>query len=1083
MDMCILHLSGLHIDDKLRFVEEPIEIMDREVKRLKQSRIPIDKVRWNSRRDHNLWDIIVNGDLEDEATPSGEQSSPPVPKTAKQLAARRNQERIKSILLLAIPDEYLLKFHNVPDAKSLWAAIKSRFGVMRIQKDAKETYVSKEDINQKFLRSLPPSWSQIALIMRNKPDIDEIDIDDLYNNLRVAMLTVRVKKFIQRTGRNMDLKEKRPVSLDKSKIECYNCHRKGHFARECRSGRSQGRRPYGDNGRSNAQTTESSSQALVAQDGLGGYDWSNDFEVEPVNYALMAISSSNSSSSSDSEVQKCSKQCLESFKCLQKNYDTEREKHNKAKLEIRGYEIALESLESRILGHEKNELAWGEKYEFQNYDLKCREIKINNLNLELEKVVKERDELKLKIEKWEGSSKNLTKILNSQMSTHDKNGLGFGTQMDDLSNKSETDSENRNPLTPRADISFAGLDEYAFRNKIIESKTTETNKTVGNTNEATIVKPKSVNETVVSKSKINRDEVIIEDWTSDDEDDVCAVKTVSSVKPNVTQAVRSQADKSGQTSQKQGIGFKKVHKIKACFVCKSTDHLIKDCDFYKSPEPRVKNVVNTGKREVKPVWDYGKRVNHQNFSKNLKYPHAKRTFNPSAVLTRAGLVNTDRSNVSTARSISTVRPVYIVRPVSTARPLASKIAQSNSVIRPNHPRLDIVRPKASNSPIKRSYFTQPVYRPKDLKPDVKTFGVKNMTTVGTRAVVSKGKVENVLKKAKWVWRPKMNYQDHVYKYNGSYMLKKFEYGNLEILLQDHAVVDSGCSSHMTGNKAYLSDYEDFNRGFVAFGSDPKGGKITGKGKIKTANLDFDDVYFVDELNFKLLDESQVVLKAPRKDNMYSLDLKNIVPSGGTEFKNYVMNELCAKKGIKREFSVARTPQQNGVAERKNRTLIEAARTMLADSRLPIPFWAEAVNTACYVLNRVICLDTLPLVKPYESKTTKDQRVEENLHVNFLEDQPNVAGTGPNWMYTDLMFASSSGKHKGPTQDYILLPLQPHRIRIPVKDVVQDAQEQPSKNASPDKGIQDSKDVFDKEGQHQKPEDEQVWQDELEMMVT
>ncbi|GJY98930.1 hypothetical protein Tco_0516360 [Tanacetum coccineum] len=173
-------------------------------------KIPIIK-----KGEYDIWN------LEDEATPSGEQSSPPVPKTAKQLAARRNQERIKSILLLAIPDEYLLKFHNVPDAKSLWATIKSRFGGIkeskkmqnnvlkhqfknfvtasnetldkaydRFQKlisqlEIHEAYVSKEDINQKFLISLPPSWSQIALIMRNKPDIDEIDINDLYNNLRL----------------------------------------------------------------------------------------------------------------------------------------------------------------------------------------------------------------------------------------------------------------------------------------------------------------------------------------------------------------------------------------------------------------------------------------------------------------------------------------------------------------------------------------------------------------------------------------------------------------------------------------------------------------------------------------------------------------------------------------------------------------------------------------------------------------------------------------------------------------------------------------------------------------------------------
>ncbi|GJT88275.1 putative ribonuclease H-like domain-containing protein, partial [Tanacetum coccineum] len=839
---------------------------------------------------------------------------------------------------------------------------------------------------------------------------------------------------------------------------------------------------------------------------------------------------------------------------------------------------------------------------YQQMNLHHREIKINNLNLELEKAVKERDELKDKIAKWEESTKNLEEILNSQMSDRDKTDLGYNTQLNELSRNHETDSENSlsifdgrssddehipendkllkngykviplpitwNFLTQRADISFVGLDEYVIRNKIIESQITELN---------------------------------------------------------------------NKTSEIAGV------------------------------------LTRTG--FISTAW-------------------------PS--------ISTARPSVNTARPASTAGPsINIARPVSTAGP-------SISIARPG------------------LLHQKPCFRPKDLKQDVKTFGVKNMTTAGKRAVVNtgKGKLNTDLKKSRWVWRPKGNYLDHVSKDSGSFMLKK---GNPEILLQDHAVVDSGCSSHMTGNKAYLSDYEDFNGGFVAFGSDPKGGKITGKGKIKTANLDFDDVYFVDELkfnlfsvsqmcdkknsvlfteseclilspSFKLLDESQVVLRAPRKDDVYSLDLKNIVPSGGitclyanatadesklwhrrlghvnfkninklvkghlvrglpskvfvndhtcvackkgkqhkasckakldriirkplellhmdlfgpvsiesinkkryclvvtddfsrfswvfflatkdetseilcnliiglekqlnhnvkiircdngTEFKNHAMNEFCAKKGIKREFSVARTPQQNGVAERKNRTLIEAARTMLADSLLPIPFWAEAVNTACYVLNRVLVtkpqnktpyelligkspsisfmrpfgcpltiLNTLDSLGKFDGKSDegyllgystsskafrvynkRTKRVEENLHINFLEDQPNVAGTGLNWMFDldfltnsmnyipvsvenqvivdagtqDSYVAGSSGKDKGPTQEYILLPLQPHRTRFPVKDVVQNAQAQTSENASPDKDIQDSEDVFDKEGQHQMPEDEQVWQDELEMM--
>ncbi|GJR91084.1 ribonuclease H-like domain-containing protein [Tanacetum coccineum] len=599
-----------------------------------------------------------------------------------------------------------------------------------------------------------------------------------------------------------------------------------------------------------------------------------------------------------------------------------------------------------------------------------------------------------------------------------------------------------NFLTPRADISFAGLDEFAIRKKIIESQTTELN------------------------TKTSETAVIIEDWNSDDEEEEYEVQTV---KPE-TQTVQTRDDKSGQNSKKQGIGFRKV---KACFVCKSTDHLIKDYNFHdkKSQEPKLKNVVHTGQREGKPVWDNAKRINHQKIS---KYPHLSKTFVLSGVLTRTGLprpsvstarhVCTARLSVSTARHVCTARPsVSTARPICTAKPNVST-ARPVYATRPIYPRMDNVRPRGSCLPINRCYYTKPAFRPKNLKQDVKTFGVQNITTAGTRAVVNtgKGKLDTDLKKSRWVWRPKGNYLDHVSKDSGSFMLKK---GNPEILLQDHAVVDSGCSSHMTGNKAYLSDYEDFNGGFVAFGSDPKGDElkfnlfsVSQMCDKKNSVLFTESECLILSPSFKLLDESQVVLRAPRKDDVYSLDLKNIVPSGG----------------IKKEFSVARTPQQNGFTKRKNKILIEAARAMLADSLLPIPFWAEAVNTACYVLNRVLV--TKPQNKtPYELLIGEfDGKSNDGYFLGYSTTSKafrvyNKTGTGTNWMFDldflansmnyipvsvenqvnvdagaqDSYVAGSSRKDKGPTQEYILLPLHPHRTRIPVEDVAPAAHEKSS----------------------------------------
>ncbi|GKA81027.1 ribonuclease H-like domain-containing protein, partial [Tanacetum coccineum] len=98
------------------------------------------------------------------------------------------------------------------------------------------------------------------------------------------------------------------------------------------------------------------------------------------------------------------------------------------------------------------------------------------------------------------------------------------------------------------------------------------------------------------------------------------------------------------------------------------------------------------------------------------------------------------------------------------------------------------------------------------------------------------------------------------------------------------------------------------------------------------------------------------------ENLIDLRIKVIRCDNGTEFKNRVMNQFCEIKGIKREFNVARTPQQNRVAERKNKTLIEAARTMLADSELTTTFWAEAVNTACRK-------PTLSFIRPFGCPVT------------------------------------------------------------------------------------------------------------------
>ncbi|GJS19465.1 hypothetical protein Tco_0448097 [Tanacetum coccineum] len=608
--------------------------------------------------DYALWQVIVNGDLVIPiASASAGAESPIPPKNAEQKLARKNELKAKSTLMLAIPDEHLLKFYACKDEKSQWEAIKNRFGGNKESKKMQKTILkhnyknfaasSQEGLDKTYDRfqklisqleihvntaysvSAASSKDQASTAsyaddvmfsffanQSNAPqldnkDLEQIDADDLEEmdlKWQVAMLTMRVKRFIKKIEWKLDLNGKETVGFDRTKFECYNFHRRGYFAREYRAPRNKGNRNRDDPIR-NAPVDTSTTNALVVQDGIGGYDWSFQAEEGIINFALMAYTSQGSSSSS-------------------------------------------------------------------------------SLNSELEEDLKEKDDLKLKLEKFEESSKNLTKLINSQISTKDKTGLGYDSQMNEselnnihmnksVFNSRESDVDDSpvndrfktsegfhavpppytgNYMPPRPDLSFAGLDESVFQSAIKKTTTSDTD-----SDNNSVFRPKS-DQTKPKFTKINFVK------SGENVKSVNKENTHRQVEyPRKSQSPRdNRRNWNGMMTQKLGNGFEFIKK--ACFVCGSFNHLIKDCDFHdnKMVEKPVLNNKGrvTGQREIRPVWNNAQRVNHQN---KLTHPHPKRNFVPTAVATKSGQVPVNAAKQSSPRaatSISTARPVNTAAPKS-----------------------------------------------------------------------------------------------------------------------------------------------------------------------------------------------------------------------------------------------------------------------------------------------------------------------------------------------------------------------------------------------------------------------------------
>nr|GEZ03642.1 putative ribonuclease H-like domain-containing protein [Tanacetum cinerariifolium] len=887
---------------------------------------------------------------------------PPV--TAQQILARTRERKAKITLLMAISDEHLTRFYGIKDAKTLWVAIKIRFGgnaeSKKIQKNVlKKQFenfsisnskgldkgydrfqrllsllkihragISTKDANKKFLRSLPSAWSNISLIMRNKPGIDTLDIDDLYNNLKVYEADIKGTSGSSSNSQNVAF-----VSTE-----------------------------------STNNTNELNAAYIVSNaTGHSSHAQGSSLYVDELVFSFFANQSSTP---------RLNKEDLEQI-----DQDDFEEMNLKWQGTLPGITDQPEIQETRVemLGMQDTD---EEIMEATDFALMSFTSNPSSSNSELDEALKEKKDLKAKLENFETSSKNITKLLDSQISAKVKTSLGYDRQFNEkevLDIKEEevtktvfdnrsSDEENSvandrfkkgegyhavsppltgNYMPSKPDMSFAGLDESIYKFKISKTVTSlaKNEKDALETSTAFVKKPKEYRSGRIP---------------------VSAAKPKAATSTSATKPVNI-------AGPKQSVNFSRTT---------STSHKSHSpirMSFYKATSHSRRNSterVNTV--ESKAVSAIKGNEGH-----------------PQQALKNKGIVDSGCSSFD----------LQNVVPSGDLTCLFEKASTDESNLW--HRRLGHVKFKAMNKLVKGNI--------------VRGLFLKIFNNDHYCVACQKEKQHKVTCKAKLVSSINQPLQ----------MLHMNLFGLTSIMSINH-------------KKYCLVVTDDFSR--------------------------FSCVFFL-----ATKDETSKVLKPilTSIENQINKKVKVIRCDNGTKFKNRDLDEFCKMKRIKKEYSNAITPQQYRVAERKNRTLIEAARTMLADSLLPITFWAEAVNTACYVINRALVtktqnktpylllngrtprldfmrpfgrpitiLKTLPLGKfkgkpdegflvgysvtgkAFRVFNSKIRKVEENLHVRFLENKPNLAGTGPNWLfdidsltysmnYIPVSAENQSDKNEGP----------------------------------------------------------------------
>ncbi|GJV79963.1 hypothetical protein Tco_1515833 [Tanacetum coccineum] len=401
------------------------------------------------------------------------------PKTGKEILARERERKARTTLLMSIPEDHLAKFHKMTNAKEMWEAIKSRFsgndeskkihkyilkqqfesffvsnseglhkGYDRFQSllsqlEIHGAGVSTKDVNQKFLRSLPASWSQVSLIMRTKPGVDTLSFDDLYNNLRVFESDVKGSTTSSSSTQNVAFVSSESTSSTNDVSTAYGVSTSsGHNSQ--RKGSSSYTDEVTDGFEMLALTRQKLSASIAITQGtlLESADQKEIKKAEGYMQEILDIKQKTMggdlenkrnlklyNSGSNTEVTSCSKECEESYAKLKKLYDEQREQLGNASIEIQAYTQALKKVEAQLVCHQQNQLVYEEKIRFMKIDLDDKTNVLTYHKKLLAEAVKEKEELKTKLENFQSSSKGLSKLLNSQMSAKDKSGLGYGDQI------------------------------------------------------------------------------------------------------------------------------------------------------------------------------------------------------------------------------------------------------------------------------------------------------------------------------------------------------------------------------------------------------------------------------------------------------------------------------------------------------------------------------------------------------------------------------------------------------------------------------------------------------------------------------